>query len=169
MTYYKLYMLCIKWLFKVWICLKQVLHFYIYISTFTNLYLHFYIYKSTFTFLQLQIYNYKSTFTFLQLQIYIYISAVTNLHLHIYIYISTFSFFHLFNPVRIRVRIGSPHPLVCRKRRLIGDPWGSGLEYIKGDCMGRSFGWDRKNRGPVSQQVWHDKDPSLLKGPERRA
>jgi hypothetical protein len=26
-----------------------------------------------------------------------------------------------------------------------------------------------KNRGPVSQQVWHDKDPSLLKGPERRA
>jgi hypothetical protein len=21
----------------------------------------------------------------------------------------------------------------------------------------------------VSQQVWHDKDPSLLKGPERRA
>jgi hypothetical protein len=35
--------------------------------------------------------------------------------------------------------------------------------------MGRSFGWDRINRGPVSQQVWHDKDPSLLKGPERRA
>jgi hypothetical protein len=31
----------------------------------------------------------------------------------------------------------------------------------------RSFGWDRKNRGPVSQQVWHDKDPSLLKGLER--
>jgi hypothetical protein len=30
--------------------------------------------------------------------------------------------------------------------------------------MGRSFRWDRKNRGPVSQQVWHDKDPSLLKG-----
>jgi hypothetical protein len=34
----------------------------------------------------------------------------------------------------------------------------------------RSFGWDRINRGPVSQyavsqQVWHDKDPSLLKGP----
>jgi hypothetical protein len=26
-----------------------------------------------------------------------------------------------------------------------------------------------QNRGPVSQQVWHDKDPSLLKGPERRA
>jgi hypothetical protein len=23
--------------------------------------------------------------------------------------------------------------------------------------------------GPVSQQVWHDKDPSLLKGSERRA
>jgi hypothetical protein len=24
-------------------------------------------------------------------------------------------------PVRIRVRIGPPHPLVCRKRRQIGD------------------------------------------------
>jgi hypothetical protein len=35
--------------------------------------------------------------------------------------------------------------------------------------MGRSFGWDQKNRGPVSQQVWHDKDPSLLKSPKRRA
>jgi hypothetical protein len=23
--------------------------------------------------------------------------------------------------------------------------------------------------GPMSQQVWHDKDPSLLKGPERQA
>jgi hypothetical protein len=33
----------------------------------------------------------------------------------------------------------------------------------------KSFWWDRKNRGPVSQQVWHDKDPSLLKGPKRRA
>jgi hypothetical protein len=28
--------------------------------------------------------------------------------------------------------------------------------------MGRSLGWDRKNRGPASQQVWNDKDPSLL-------
>ena len=25
------------------------------------------------------------------------------------------------------------------------------------------FGWDCKNRGPISQHVWHDKDPSLLK------
>jgi hypothetical protein len=25
-----------------------------------------------------------------------------------------------------------------------------------------------KNRGPVSQHVWHDKDPFLFKGPERR-
>jgi hypothetical protein len=33
----------------------------------------------------------------------------------------------------------------------------------------RSFGWDRINRGPLSQYVWHDKDPFLLKGPERRA
>jgi hypothetical protein len=31
------------------------------------------------------------------------------------------------------------------------------------------FGWDRKNRGPVSQQVWHDKNPFLLKDPDRRA
>jgi hypothetical protein len=41
-----------------------------------------------------------------------------------------------------------------RKRRLSG-AW--------------SFGWDQKNRCPVSKQVWHDKDPFLLKGPERRA
>jgi hypothetical protein len=39
---------------------------------------------------------------------------------------------------------------------------------VRGDWMGRSFGRDRKNRGPVSQQVWHDKDPSLLESPERR-
>ena len=32
-----------------------------------------------------------------------------------------------YNPVMIRVRIGPPHPLVCRKRRLIGDLWGSGV------------------------------------------
>lgn len=37
--------------------------------------------------------------------------------------------------------------------------------------MGQSFGWDRKNRGPVSQQVCQEKkspDPSLLKGHTRR-
>jgi hypothetical protein len=54
-------------------------------------------------------------------------------------------------PVRIRVRIDPPHPFVCRKRRLNG-------AVLR-----------MKNRGPVPQQVWHDKDPSLLKGPERRA
>jgi hypothetical protein len=28
--------------------------------------------------------------------------------------------------------------------------------------------WMRQeNQGPMSQQVWQDKDPSLLKGPER--
>jgi hypothetical protein len=42
------------------------------------------------------------------------------------------------------IRTGPPYPHVCRKR-------------------------NRKRRGPVSQQVWHDRDPSLLKGPERRA
>jgi hypothetical protein len=56
-------------------------------------------------------------------------------------------------PVRIRVRIDPPHTPVCRKRRL-----------------NRAVPRMRpKNGGPVSQQVWHDKDPSLLKGPERRA
>jgi hypothetical protein len=28
----------------------------------------------------------------------------------------------------IRVRIGPPYPFECNKRRLNGDPWGSGLE-----------------------------------------
>jgi hypothetical protein len=46
-----------------------------------------------------------------------------------------------------------PHPLVC----------------LKSDWMGLSFGWNRKSRGPLSQQVWSDKDPSLLKGHKRRA
>jgi hypothetical protein len=31
-------------------------------------------------------------------------------------------------PMRIRVRIDPPHPLVCRERWLNGDPLGSGLE-----------------------------------------
>jgi hypothetical protein len=39
-------------------------------------------------------------------------------------------------PLRICVRIDPPHPLVCRKGRL-----------------------------SVSQQVWHDQDSSLFKGP----
>jgi hypothetical protein len=41
--------------------------------------------------------------------------------------------------------------------------------HLRGDWMGRSFRWDWVNRGPVSQQVWNDEDPSLLKGPERQA
>ena len=44
-------------------------------------------------------------------------------------------------------------PLVCHRGRLVR----------------RSFGCDRKNRGPVSQQAWHEKDPSLLKGSGRPA
>jgi hypothetical protein len=47
--------------------------------------------------------------------------------------------------------------------------WGSASDnvlritkrVVGGYWMGRSFGWDRKNWDPVSQQVWHDKDPSL--------
>jgi hypothetical protein len=80
-------------------------------------------------------------------------------------------------PMMTWVRIGPPHPLVCCKRRMIGDPWGSWLEYIlfiltcvvRGNWMGRSFRWDRRNRGPVSHQVWYDKDPSLFKGSEHQA
>jgi hypothetical protein len=54
--------------------------------------------------------------------------------------------------VHFRVcRIDPPQPHVCRKRRLIGAVLPTRLEK------------------PVSQKVWHDKDPSLLKGPERRA
>ena len=41
-------------------------------------------------------------------------------------------------------------PLACRTRQMNGAVF-------------------RKNRGPVSQRVWHYKDPSLLKGRKRRA
>jgi hypothetical protein len=58
-----------------------------------------------------------------------------------------------FSPVRIRVRIGPLHPLVCRKRRL----------------NGAVLRMRPEKPDPASQQVWHDKDPFLLKGPERRA
>jgi hypothetical protein len=54
-------------------------------------------------------------------------------------------------PVRIRVLIDPPDLLVCHNE---ATEWGV------------SFEWNQKNWGPVSQQVWHDKDPSLLKGPE---
>ena len=49
--------------------------------------------------------------------------------------------------------IDPPHPRVCRMRRL----------------NGAVLRMRPENRGPVSQQVWHDKDPSLLKGPERQS
>jgi hypothetical protein len=63
------------------------------------------------------------------------------------------AFFLLWPPVRIRVRIDSPHPFVCRKRRL----------------NGAVLRMRPENRSPVSQQVWQDKDPSPLKGPARQA
>jgi hypothetical protein len=56
-------------------------------------------------------------------------------------------------PVRIRVKIGSQHPLACRKRLLNG-----------GGCSDET---GKTEAGPMSQQVWHNKDPSLLKGRER--
>ena len=50
----------------------------------------------------------------------------------------------------------------------------SGLRYIFStpyllDWMNQSIGRDRKYRGPESQQVWHDKNPSLLNGHKARA
>jgi hypothetical protein len=51
------------------------------------------------------------------------------------------------------VRIDPPLPLVCRKRQMNG-----------------AVLWMRLEKQiPVSQQVWHDKDPTLLKGPERQS
>jgi hypothetical protein len=55
--------------------------------------------------------------------------------------------------VRIRMRIDCPHPLVCRT--------------IRGDRMGAVLRLRPENRRPMSQKVWHDKDPPLLKGPEQ--
>jgi hypothetical protein len=57
-------------------------------------------------------------------------------------------------PVKIWVKIGNQHPFTCRKRRLNGGDLSNETE--KSDC-------------PVLHQVWHDKDPSLLNGPECRA
>jgi hypothetical protein len=54
--------------------------------------------------------------------------------------------------LRIRVRIDPPHPLVCHKRRL----------------NGAVLRLRPENLGPMSQQLWHDKNPSLLKGHEHR-
>jgi hypothetical protein len=83
-----------------------------------------------------------------------------NLHVHFCLFLHLkFGFFFGFcfitiihlswiRPMRIRVRIDPPHPLVCRKRRL----------------NGAILQMRPEKRGPVSQQVWHDKDPSLLKG-----
>jgi hypothetical protein len=51
----------------------------------------------------------------------------------------------------IRVRTDPPHPLVCRKRQQ----------------NGAVLRMRRKKHFPVSQEVWHGKDPSLLRGPER--
>ena len=54
------------------------------------------------------------------------------------------------NAARIRVGIGLRCPLLVVKGDLNG--WGGG-----------SFGRDHENRSLVSQKVWHDKDPSLVK------
>ena len=34
---------------------------------------------------------------------------------------------------------------------------------VQGELMGQYFQWDRQTPGPVSSEVRHDKDPSLLK------
>jgi hypothetical protein len=50
------------------------------------------------------------------------------------------------------------------------NPCGSGLEYILFIHLRIVRGnWRKKKRGPVLQQVWHDKRPSLLKVPEYRS
>jgi hypothetical protein len=46
----------------------------------------------------------------------------------------------------IWVRIGPPHPCICCKR------------WLNGEVRNETH----KNRGPVSQQVWHKKDPSPI-------
>jgi hypothetical protein len=61
--------------------------------------------------------------------------------------------FTYFLPVRILVRLDPPHSLVCRKRRLHG-----------------AVLWMRPEKPrSLSQYVWHNKVPSLFKGPERWA
>ena len=47
----------------------------------------------------------------------------------------------IYHPNGIRVRLGPQYPLSVDLRG------------------GGSFKWDREKRGPMSQQVWHDKDP----------
>jgi hypothetical protein len=46
--------------------------------------------------------------------------ALKNVHAIYNFYSSSLWYFIMIPPVRIRVRIDSPHPLVCRKRRLNG-------------------------------------------------
>jgi hypothetical protein len=52
--------------------------------------------------------------------------------------------FHNYLPVRIQVRIDPAYPIAS---------YGAVLRIRP------------KKRGPMSQQVWHDNNPSLLKGP----
>jgi hypothetical protein len=59
---------------------------------------------------------------------------------------------YLYIPVRIWFGIGSPHSFVCSKRRLNG-------AVLRKRPVKQVL---------VSQQLWHNKDPSRLKGFERR-
>jgi hypothetical protein len=70
------------------------------------------------------------------------IRTLPKCHMHIFNVSITTARFEKCQP-KIRVRIDPPHPLMCRKRRL----------------NGAILRMRQKNRGPVSQQVWHDKDP----------
>jgi hypothetical protein len=56
---------------------------------------------------------------FIYCVLYILYILLYILYIYIYIYTSCFTSCQL-NPVRIRVRIDPPHPLMCRKRRLNG-------------------------------------------------
>jgi hypothetical protein len=54
-----------------------------------------------------------------------------------------------------------------------GLPWGFGFEWVlctvllacRKQLNGGSIRWNRRIEGPVSQQVWHDRYPSLFNGP----
>jgi hypothetical protein len=94
----------------------------------------------------------------------------------------------------IRIRVGSRHHLGCGKRQLNGTVFRMRLEIQRSPCciysgknrFSSSLGlwqeatkwgggvlqmrpekprWDRKKCGPLLQQVWHEKEPSLLRGP----
>jgi hypothetical protein len=70
------------------------------------------------------------------------------------IYVNILLIHNMLRHKRIRVKTGPTHPLVCRKRRLNG---------------GGPSDETGKTEAPRVTAGVHDKDFTLLKGPERRA